>query len=234
MPKHRVQLLQLRTPHVWLHLDVSRETCSSIGSPKGPVLLDVRTEANFTVDPRFVPGSLRRDSAAVVQWAPAFAGRSAIVISQRGTKLCQGVAASAASAAARACGWSHSLRRAAFSSSGASRRRAKPCTSRRAAASERDHCRWPASAADKPAIARSREARVADGSTVWDRRDGARLCGPGRYLPDLFAKKSRSTVNWPILAWSFSISRSCEASGSAPALGSNTRVPLSSNCFFQL
>jgi rhodanese-related sulfurtransferase len=64
-----------------------------IGSPKGPILLDVRPEADFTVDPRFVPGALRRDFAAVVQWAPAFAGRSAIVISQHGAKRGQGVAA---------------------------------------------------------------------------------------------------------------------------------------------
>src|SRR5262249_44048943 len=36
----------------------------------------------------------------------------------------------------------------------------------------------------------------------------------GAHLPDLLAKKSRSTMSWPILACSRSISRSCSAAPS--------------------
>jgi rhodanese-related sulfurtransferase len=64
-----------------------------LGSPKGPILIDVRLEADFTADPRLIPGSVRRAAAAVALWGPAFAGLTTIVISQRGGKLGQGVAA---------------------------------------------------------------------------------------------------------------------------------------------
>jgi hypothetical protein len=47
-------------------------------------------------------------------------------------------------------------------------------------------------------------------------RAGHRPPGPGAHLPNLLAKKSRSTVNCPILACSFSISRSCAASANPP------------------
>jgi hypothetical protein len=52
------------------------------------------------------------------------------------------------------------------------------------------------------------------------------------HLPDLFAKKSRSTINCPILACSFSISRSRLASASWPAPSpSKARAACSSSCF---
>ena len=44
------------------------------------------------------------------------------------------------------------------------------------------------------------------------------------HLPDLLDKKSRSTVNCPILAWSFSTSSSWAASPSRPAPASNART----------
>src|SRR4029077_7467205 len=53
------------------------------------------------------------------------------------------------------------------------------------------------------------------------------------HLPDLLAKKSRSTVNCPILACSFSISRSRLTSPSLPAPASKARAACSSSCFFQ-
>lgn len=64
-----------------------------IGAPKGPALIDVRTEDDFSADPRFIPGAVRRDYASVAQWADAFDGRSVIVIGQKGAKISQGVAA---------------------------------------------------------------------------------------------------------------------------------------------
>ncbi|WP_026191038.1 chromate resistance protein ChrB domain-containing protein [Methylobacterium sp. WSM2598] len=64
-----------------------------IGTPGCPVLLDVRTEEDFAADPCLIPSAVRRPWAEVSSWAGALAGRSAIVICQRGQKLSHGVAA---------------------------------------------------------------------------------------------------------------------------------------------
>jgi rhodanese-related sulfurtransferase len=64
-----------------------------IGRPDCPVLIDVQTDEDFAGDPRLVPGAIRRPFRTVSQWAPEFAGRSAIIICQKGLKLSQGVAA---------------------------------------------------------------------------------------------------------------------------------------------
>ncbi len=64
-----------------------------IGVPRGPTLIDVRTKGDFAADPRFIPGAIRRPHETVSSWAPEFAGRSAIVICDKGQKLSEGVAA---------------------------------------------------------------------------------------------------------------------------------------------
>jgi len=64
-----------------------------IGVPHGPTLIDVRTNEDFAADPRFIPGAIRRPHESVSSWAPEFAGRSAIVICDKGQKLSEGVAA---------------------------------------------------------------------------------------------------------------------------------------------
>ena len=64
-----------------------------IGVPHGPTLIDVRTKEDFAADPRFIPGAIRRPHETVSSWAPEFAGRSAIVICDKGQKLSEGVAA---------------------------------------------------------------------------------------------------------------------------------------------
>jgi rhodanese-related sulfurtransferase len=64
-----------------------------IGRPDCPALIDVCTEEDFACDPRLIPGAVRRSHRDVAEWAPGFAGRSAIVICQKGLKLSQGVAA---------------------------------------------------------------------------------------------------------------------------------------------
>jgi rhodanese-related sulfurtransferase len=64
-----------------------------IGRPDCPALIDVCTDEDFAKDPRLVPGSVRRPWAQVAEWAQEFAGRSAIVICQKGQKLSQGAAA---------------------------------------------------------------------------------------------------------------------------------------------
>lgn len=64
-----------------------------IGTPNCPVLIDVRTDEDFAADPRLTPGAVRRSHASVEAWGGALAGRSAIVVCQRGKKLSEGVAA---------------------------------------------------------------------------------------------------------------------------------------------
>jgi rhodanese-related sulfurtransferase len=64
-----------------------------LGSPKGPILIDVRSSEDFAADPRLVPGSLRRDASTTATWAASYVGRAATVISRRGAALGPGVAA---------------------------------------------------------------------------------------------------------------------------------------------
>jgi len=64
-----------------------------VGTPKCPVIVDVRTDEDFAADPRLIPGSARRPFAAVAAWGPALPGKPAVVICQKGLKLSEGVAA---------------------------------------------------------------------------------------------------------------------------------------------
>jgi rhodanese-related sulfurtransferase len=64
-----------------------------IGTAHCPALIDVRTEEDFAANPRLIPGAMRRSHADPSDWAPEFAGHSAVVICQKGAKLSQGVAA---------------------------------------------------------------------------------------------------------------------------------------------
>jgi rhodanese-related sulfurtransferase len=63
-----------------------------IGSPNAPRLVDVRTQDDFALDPRLIPGSVRRDHASVRDWAGSMTSPT-VVICQKGQKLSQGVAA---------------------------------------------------------------------------------------------------------------------------------------------
>src|SRR5690349_12253865 len=64
-----------------------------VGTPACPVLIDVQTNDDFAADPRLIPGAVRRPWEKAAEWSPEFAGRSAVVICQKGKKLSQGVAA---------------------------------------------------------------------------------------------------------------------------------------------
>lgn len=64
-----------------------------IGTPKCPVLIDVRAEEDFAADPRLVPSSVRRSHADLASWSSQTIGRSAIVICNQGHQLSHGVAA---------------------------------------------------------------------------------------------------------------------------------------------
>jgi rhodanese-related sulfurtransferase len=64
-----------------------------IGTPTTPVLIDVRTAEDFAADPRIIPGALRRPHETAADWAKSSAGRSVIVVCQKGLKLSEGAAA---------------------------------------------------------------------------------------------------------------------------------------------
>jgi rhodanese-related sulfurtransferase len=64
-----------------------------VGVPHGPALIDVRTDDDFAADPRLIPGAVRRSHETAASWTTAFAGRSTVVICQKGQKLSEGVAA---------------------------------------------------------------------------------------------------------------------------------------------
>ena len=40
-----------------------------IGTARAPVVIDVRSDDDFAADPRLIPGSIRRDSHAISDWA---------------------------------------------------------------------------------------------------------------------------------------------------------------------
>lgn len=73
-----------------------------IGTPDAPVIVDVRSDTDYAADARTLPASLRRDHGSVSLWADRYAGRSVVVVCQRGQKLSQGVAAWLRQAGARA------------------------------------------------------------------------------------------------------------------------------------
>ena len=60
-----------------------------IGTPHCPILLDVRTEEDFSADPKLIPGSMRRPHTSASDWAQELNGHSAIVICQKGAKVSQ-------------------------------------------------------------------------------------------------------------------------------------------------
>jgi rhodanese-related sulfurtransferase len=64
-----------------------------IGTPRAPVIIDVRVEDDHARDPRLLPGSERRDHRTVSEWHRAHPGREVVVVCQRGLKLSEGVAA---------------------------------------------------------------------------------------------------------------------------------------------
>ena len=64
-----------------------------IGTANTPALIDVRTDEDFSADPRLIPGAIRRSHEEAADWGEEFSGRPAIVVCLRGQKLAQGTAA---------------------------------------------------------------------------------------------------------------------------------------------
>jgi rhodanese-related sulfurtransferase len=63
-----------------------------IGLPSRPQLIDARTEEDFALDPRVIPGAMRCNWQTAAEWAPSVKG-DAVVYCQKGLKLSEGAAA---------------------------------------------------------------------------------------------------------------------------------------------
>jgi rhodanese-related sulfurtransferase len=63
------------------------------GTANAPTLIDVRIDDDFAADPRLVPGASRRSHRDIQDWEGGLAGRSVVVICQKGQKLSEGTAA---------------------------------------------------------------------------------------------------------------------------------------------
>jgi rhodanese-related sulfurtransferase len=72
------------------------------GTPKGPVVIDVRDDDDFAALPFLVPASARRPFASAQQWAAEYRGLWVVVVCQKGKKLSEGVAAWLRNAGAQA------------------------------------------------------------------------------------------------------------------------------------
>ena len=55
-----------------------------IGTPRAPLLLDVRSEEDFAADPRLLPGATRIDDQTLADLAPQLGGQSSIAVCQAG------------------------------------------------------------------------------------------------------------------------------------------------------
>jgi rhodanese-related sulfurtransferase len=76
------------------HTSISQDKLARlIGTPKTPVLIDVRTDEDFAADPRLIPGAVRHSHQDAADWSSEYSGGSAIVVCMRGAKLAQGTAA---------------------------------------------------------------------------------------------------------------------------------------------
>jgi rhodanese-related sulfurtransferase len=64
-----------------------------IGLPQALAIVDVRSDEDYRADPRFLPGSLRRDDRAISHWAAEYHDEPVVAVCQKGRKLSEGAAA---------------------------------------------------------------------------------------------------------------------------------------------
>ncbi|WP_336057921.1 sulfurtransferase/chromate resistance protein [Nitratireductor sp. CH_MIT9313-5] len=64
-----------------------------VGTPRAPLLLDVRSEEDFSANPRLLPGSTRIDDQALADLAPQLGDQPYIAVCQAGHRRSQGTAA---------------------------------------------------------------------------------------------------------------------------------------------
>ena len=77
------------TPNTITAVQLSR----LVGLSDTPVIVDGRIDDDHALDPRMLPGAVRRHLKAAPSWAQEFSGNRVIVVCQRGQKLSQGAAA---------------------------------------------------------------------------------------------------------------------------------------------
>lgn len=64
-----------------------------LGTPKAPIIIDVRELDALATDQRLIPTSAHLDYTTAQSWAPAYRGQSVAVSCQKGKKLAEGAAA---------------------------------------------------------------------------------------------------------------------------------------------
>lgn len=64
-----------------------------LGTPKSPVVIDVRDDGDFDADPRLIPTARHLPYRTAAEWAANYRGRSVAVACQKGKKLAEGAAA---------------------------------------------------------------------------------------------------------------------------------------------
>ncbi|OUS37714.1 sulfurtransferase [Rhodobacterales bacterium 56_14_T64] len=64
-----------------------------LGTPDAPILIDVITDEDFTLDPRLIPSARRHPHHQLDQLLPELTGHRTVVICQKGKKLSHGAAA---------------------------------------------------------------------------------------------------------------------------------------------
>jgi rhodanese-related sulfurtransferase len=64
-----------------------------LGTPRAPVLIDVRSDEDSATDPRLLPGSIRVDDRTLSAFAARLGGQASIAICQAGHRRSQGTAA---------------------------------------------------------------------------------------------------------------------------------------------
>ena len=64
-----------------------------IGTPASPVVVDLRIDEDFALDPDLIPSAHRHDYSRIAELAPQLAGRKVVVYCQQGKKISQGAMA---------------------------------------------------------------------------------------------------------------------------------------------
>lgn len=62
-----------------------------IGTPRCPVVVDMRLPDDFTADPRLIPGAIRHSHTDMAGLIRRLSGRASVIVCHKGLKLSQGV-----------------------------------------------------------------------------------------------------------------------------------------------
>ena len=103
MPKNRVPVIQQEGAYMSAPNTITPEKLNRlIGTPAAPIVIDVRTEEDFTAEPLLIPASIRRSHGDAANWAVDFKGKDIVTVCHQGAKLSHGAAAWARHAGADA------------------------------------------------------------------------------------------------------------------------------------